>query len=131
MKFKGSLQGTSIKDDIRNPMGQIILTFTKSRIIFPKELRQHSPYLIGAIKHNAKYSLDSDNIDDLDRTMRYRIKVGNERGIYLFVDKTNERKLKFIHGLYSFQKNATAAIIIAILSLIVSLILGVLKLTGC
>jgi len=131
MKFKGLLQGTSIRDDIRNPRGHIILTFTKSRIIFPKDLQGHSPFVIGAIKHNARYKLNSDNMDDLNRTLRYLIKVGNEREVHLSVDKTNERKLKLIHSLYPFQKNATAAIIIAILSLIMSTILGVLKLTGC
>lgn len=126
MKFKGHLV-TPVLGEFELP----ILYFTKTRIIFPKQFKGRQLFEKTAINHNARYKLEYDNMDDLDRRLRYFISVENEKKIHLYVDKINERKLKLIHGLYPFQKNATAAIIIAILSLTISTILGLLKLTGC
>lgn len=128
MKFRGklNLEPYTIKDE--NLPVDTTLVFTKSQIVFPSSLK-NVIFEDTDLRHGGFYKLDVK--DNIEKHHRYYITYRKDIRIGLEVDRINEMKLKWIHGLYPFQKNATAALIIAILSLIMSTILGILKLKGC
>ena len=113
----------------KNIPGKNILEFTKSQIIFP-DSDNNVIFENDNLRHGAYYKLLPPK-DDIDRRFKYEITIENDVPIRLIVNKTNEMKLKWIHNLYPFQKNSTAAIILSAISLIISSLLAVLKLTGC
>lgn len=124
MKFKALLTTPSFA----NPKLPVdtTLEFTKTRIKFPETLIGN-PFSESEIKNNARYRLKIN--DDLDKRMKYEIILLNGKGIYLIINKKNERRLKWIHKLYPFQKDATLATVLSIVSLLATIILGVLQLT--
>lgn len=124
MTFKASLQTPFV---IANPKlpSDTTLHFTKSQIIFPKTLT-NGHYQNANIKNGTHYKLVPH--DEIFPQLRYEIKISNGDIFRLVINKHNERKLKWIHKLYSFQKDATAAIVISIISLLTTIVLGVLQL---
>ncbi len=102
------------------------LEFTKTRIKFPDTLIGN-PFSESEIKNNTRYRLKIN--DDLDKRTKYEIILPNGKEIYLIINKKNERRLKWIHKLYPFQKDATLATVLSIVSLLATIILGVLQLT--
>lgn len=119
MTFRALLT-TPVFADPKKPV-DTTLEFTKTRIKFPDTLSEN-PFQDGDIKNNAIYELKIS--DDLDKRMKYSIVLSSGKRIFLIVDKPNERKLKWIHHLYWFQKEPLAVIslVIAILSLIATII---------
>lgn len=125
MTFKAQLTTPVIADP--NEPVDTALEFTKSRIKFPEALIGN-PFTESEIKNNARYELKIN--DDLDKRMKYEIILPNGKGVHLIIDKKNERKLKWIHKLYPFQKDATLATVISIVSLLATIVLGILQLTN-
>ncbi len=127
MKFRGTLHGQPCTLKDRGFPDDTTLEFTKSQIIFP----DHAKDIIFnnvLIQHGKYYDLEPRN--NIDRNYRYYIKVGDDK-IRVIVDKANEMKLKWIHGLYPVQKNATYANVVSTLTLLGTLIIGMIQLRGC
>ena len=123
MTFKAQL----VSPVFANPKEPVntTLQFTRTRIKFPNALVV-SPFVESEIKNNARYTLKIN--DDLDKRTKYQIFLPNGKGIYLIINKKNEFKLRWIHKLYPFQNDATFATIISIISLLATIILGILQL---
>ena len=125
MRFKARLQAPyhgGILDG-----NDTLLEFTKSQIIFPKKnaVRFENREIVNEVYYKLEIK------DSVRRSERYQIKInGISYTIRLGMNKWNEIKLKWIHKLYSFQKDATAATVIAIISLIATIVLGLLQLRG-
>jgi hypothetical protein len=125
MKFKAALYiSFQIKDKYlpQKPM----LIFTKNQLFY-----QRNANIIWQDSHisdGAHYKLIVNDKNVIGH--RYEIKVGNSPILGLQVKGKNEIKLKLVHGLYRFQKEplAFAAIIISILTLLATIVLGVLTL---
>ena len=128
--FKGHFEGvpilTTFAELSKSPTDNTI-EFTENQILLPARLK--NKFADGNIKHGATYTIIAKK--NIDRRLRYQVVFGKGTTLRIFVDKWNEMKLKWIHKLYPFQKDATAATILAIVSIIMSLILGVLQLKGC
>lgn len=124
MIFKAKLMTSYLIGNPKIP-SDMTLHFAKSQIIFPNTLT-NGHYENSNIINYANYELIPH--ENILLALRYEIKLKNGDTFRLVIDKKNERKLKWIHGLYSFQKNATFATILAIISLLATIVLGVLQL---
>lgn len=110
------------------PLGSSnILHFSRSRIIFPDGIQ--TEYLDGGIKHNSKYTLDTSDMDSLVWDEKYSIVLNDGKRFRLLIDKENEKKLKWVHRLYWYQKEplAVIAIGISIASVVVAIIALAIK----
>jgi hypothetical protein len=126
MKFKAKLFTPFCVLD-RSKNIDTTLEFTKTQIVFPKSLT-NGAFEEGNIKHGVRYELIFK--DDIDRRMKYEIKLNNQQTIRLILDRKNERKLKWVHKMYRIQKEPLAfiTIIISILTLFATIIFGFLQL---
>ena len=126
MIFKASLQ-TPFLIDNPNLSSDTTLHFTKSQIIFPNTLT-NGHYQNSNIKNGVYYKLEPH--DNISLALRYEIKLQNGDLFRLVINKQNERKLKWLHKLYPIQKEpiGTWGLIVAIISLLATIVLGVLQL---
>ena len=126
MIFKAKLQTPYLINNPELPV-DMTLHFTKSQIIFPDTLT-NGRFDNSNIKNHIHYKLIPH--DNILPALRYEIEINNNETFRLVLDKKNERKLKWIHKLYPFQKEpiGTLGLIVAIISLLATTVLGVLKL---
>ncbi len=117
MKFKGSIFTTFITDSTTPTP---ILEFTQNQIIFPENI--NGRFENSVIQDGVYYAL-SPPIKNIDMREKYKIVIKGKE-FRLFVNKANERKLKWVHGLTLIQQNkiAFAALIVAIITAIVKII---------
>ena len=128
--FKGHFEGVPILTtfaELSKSSKDNIVEFTENQILLPDRLKNR--FADGNIKHGATYTIIAKK--NIDRRLRYQVVLGNGTTPRIFVDKWNEIKLKWIHKLYPFQKNTTYANVVSTISLIGTLILGLLQLRGC
>lgn len=118
-RFKGLLITPYFADTGSN--SDTALEFTKTQIIIPKELKDLR-FQDSDLKHGAHYQLILH--DNIDRTLRYEVRLNKGQTIRLVVNKWNEWKLKWVHGMYRIQKEPLAfvAIIISAISLLTSIL---------
>lgn len=99
--------------------------FTKSHY-YCKRIRPKS-VVDGNLRHGVHYKLTIR--DNIDRRLRYEITINDGRPITMTLNKYNEIKLKWVHKRYLIQKEPLAfvALIIAVLSLIATIIIGIFQ----
>lgn len=126
--FQGILQMQAYVERDRSKPYSIKLKFTKSQILFSEGNKNVQFQNNDSLFDKAFYKLIV--IDDVRLQRRYQIEFSNNQKYYLGLDKRQERRLKWVHKMYRIQKEplAFAAIIISIISIIVTAILGVLQL---
>jgi hypothetical protein len=115
-RFKSALSSTYVNLD-NNPANTKLI-FTNSQIIFPENFNIR--YKDVGLRNEMNYTLEVINNTNINS--RYKIKIDHGNPISLRIEKREEWKLKWVHGMCWIQKPKNIGIVIAMITAIATIL---------